>query len=90
VTYRPSVGEMGNFPKFISKAIEEHGTDKGGILIIPPVKPSNTFGTHVCRGDRTHVGHCSKLDSIVKYRKNCFKILDFTRIVLDVMMLDPV
>ncbi len=36
MTYRPSVGEMGNFPKFISKAIEEHGTDKGGILIIPP------------------------------------------------------
>jgi jumonji domain-containing protein 2 len=39
----------GNFPKIISKAIEEHGTDKGGILIIPPVKPPNTFGTHVCK-----------------------------------------
>jgi hypothetical protein len=43
-----------------------------------------------CRGDRTHVGHCSKLDSVLKYSKNCFKILDFTRIVLDVMILDPV
>jgi hypothetical protein len=42
------------------------------------------------RGDRTHVGHCSKLDSVLKYSKNGFKILDFTRIVLDVMMLDPV
>ena len=42
------------------------------------------------RGDRTHVGHCSKLDSVLKYNKNCFKILDFTPIVLDVMMLHPV
>jgi hypothetical protein len=28
--------------------------------------------------------------TVLKYSKNCFKILDFTRIVLDVMMLDPV
>jgi hypothetical protein len=39
VTYRPSFDEMGNFPKFLSKAFKEHASERGGILIIPP--PSN-------------------------------------------------
>ncbi|EFX64378.1 hypothetical protein DAPPUDRAFT_266513, partial [Daphnia pulex] len=49
VTCRPSVDEMGNFPKFLSQAFKEHASERGGILIIPPVKPPNTFGTHICK-----------------------------------------
>ena len=60
------------------------------VRIEPPIESPKFAPSNWLRGDRTHVGHCSKLDSVLKYNKNCFKILDFTRIVLDVMMLDPV
>jgi hypothetical protein len=42
---RSSFDEMGNFPKFLSKAFKEHASERGGILIKPP----NTFGTHICK-----------------------------------------
>jgi hypothetical protein len=49
VTYRPSVDEMGTLQNFISDAMKKQGPETGAILVIPPYKTPNTFGTHICK-----------------------------------------